>query len=40
MNNNDRIGRGEIWLVDLNPTVGHEQAKCRPCVVISPEIFN
>ena len=26
--------RGEIWRVDLNPTVGSEIKKVRPCVVI------
>ena len=31
---------GEIWLINLDPTVGHEQAKKRPCVVISNNIFN
>ena len=28
--------RGEIWLIDLNPTVGREIRKIRPCVVVSP----
>ncbi len=28
--------RGEIWLVNLDPTVGGEIKKSRPCVVISP----
>ena len=28
--------RGEIWLVDLDPTVGSEIRKTRPCVVVSP----
>ena len=28
--------RGEIWLVNLDPTVGSEIQKTRPCVVISP----
>ncbi len=28
--------RGEIWLVSLDPTVGSEIRKARPCVVISP----
>lgn len=27
--------RGEIWLVDLNPTKGHEIQKRRPVVVMS-----
>lgn len=38
--NEKKISRGDVWLVDLEPTVGHEQAKCRPCVVISAETFN
>ncbi len=28
--------RGEIWLVNLNPTIGSEIKKTRPCVVVSP----
>lgn len=28
--------RGEIWLVNLDPTVGSEIKKSRPCVVVSP----
>ena len=27
--------RGEIWLVDLNPARGHEQAGKRPALVVS-----
>jgi len=27
---------GEIWLVQLDPTVGSEIQKTRPCVLISP----
>ena len=34
------ILRGEIWLVDLNPTRGHEQAGTRPCLIVSVDIFN
>lgn len=30
------IDRGEIWLVNLDPTVGSEIQKTRPCVIISP----
>ena len=32
--------RGEIWLVDLNPTRGHEQAGARPGLVVSVDLFN
>lgn len=28
--------RGDIWLVDLNPTKGREQAGTRPVLVLSP----
>ena len=28
--------RGEIWLVNLDPTVGSEIRKTRPCIVVSP----
>jgi len=30
------VMRGEIWLVNLDPTVGSEIRKTRPCVVVSP----
>ena len=30
------VKRGEIWLVSLDPTVGSEIRKTRPCVIISP----
>ena len=32
--------RGEIWSIDLDPVIGHEQAKTRPCLVISENTFN
>ncbi|HOJ82886.1 MAG TPA: type II toxin-antitoxin system PemK/MazF family toxin [Acetomicrobium flavidum] len=32
--------RGEIWLVDLNPVCGHEQAGRRPALVVSVDGFN
>ncbi len=30
------VTRGEIWLVNLDPTVGSEIRKTRPYVVVSP----
>ncbi|MGD9585099.1 MAG: type II toxin-antitoxin system PemK/MazF family toxin [Lysobacterales bacterium] len=30
------VVRGEIWRVQLDPTLGSEINKTRPCVVISP----
>jgi mRNA-degrading endonuclease toxin of MazEF toxin-antitoxin module len=32
--------RGEIWLVGLDPTMGHEQKGRRPVLIVSPEAFN
>lgn len=32
--------RGDIWLVDLNPVCGHEQAGKRPALVLSVDLFN
>jgi mRNA interferase MazF len=32
--------RGEIWLADLDPIHGHEQAGTRPVVIISSDMFN
>ncbi|MHB8217206.1 MAG: type II toxin-antitoxin system PemK/MazF family toxin [Candidatus Sulfotelmatobacter sp.] len=31
---------GEIWLVSLDPTSGHEQKGRRPVLIVSPEPFN
>jgi mRNA interferase MazF len=36
-----RIPRfGEVWLADLDPAVGHEQAGVRPAIVVSSDPFN
>jgi mRNA-degrading endonuclease toxin of MazEF toxin-antitoxin module len=32
--------RGDIYLVSLDPTSGHEQQGARPVLVISPAAFN
>ena len=32
--------RGEIWMADLNPDRGHEQAGFRPCLIVSVDLFN
>ncbi len=34
------IQRFEIYLVKLNPTVGSEIQKTRPCIIISPDEMN
>ena len=35
-----RPARGDVWLISLDPTVGSEIQKTRPCVVISPPEIN
>ena len=30
------VKRGEIWLAALDPTLGSEIRKTRPCVIVSP----
>ena len=37
---NPVVETGDIWLVSLDPTVGSEIQKTRPCVVISPPELN
>ena len=32
--------RGDIYLVSLDPTQGHEQQGTRPVLVVSPDRFN
>lgn len=32
--------RGDIYMVDLDPTMGHEQRGHRPVLVVSPDAFN
>jgi mRNA interferase MazF len=34
------VKRGEIWLINLDPTVGSEIKKLRPCVMVSPAELN
>lgn len=34
------VRRGDIWLVELDPTVGREIQKTRPCLVVSPDSMN
>jgi mRNA-degrading endonuclease toxin of MazEF toxin-antitoxin module len=34
------LKRGEIWLVALDPTAGHEQRGTRPVLIVSPDAFN
>ena len=32
--------RGDVWLINLDPTIGREIQKTRPCVVVSPAEIN
>lgn len=32
--------RGDVYYVDLNPSIGHEQCKVRPCVIVQNDIGN
>lgn len=34
------MNRGDIYLVSLDPTQGHEQQGRRPVLIISPDAFN
>lgn len=34
------VGRGEVWWVNLDPTIGTEINKTRPALVISPDDMN
>jgi mRNA interferase MazF len=36
-----KLGRGAVVVVELDPSVGHEQHGVRPCVVVSdPEVIS
>ena len=32
--------RGDVWLVAVDPTYGHEQRGKRPVLIVSPDAFN
>jgi mRNA interferase MazF len=34
------VKRGEVWLAALDPTVGSEIRKSRPCLIVSPDELN
>jgi len=40
MVNPNPVSRGDIFLVDLEPTRGQEIRKTRPCLVVSPDELN
>ena len=35
-----RVSRGEVHLVGLDPTIGSEIRKTRPCLIVSPDELN
>ncbi len=34
------VSRFDVFLVNLDPTIGHEIKKTRPCLIISPDEMN
>jgi len=34
------VKRFEVYLINLDPSVGHEIKKMRPCLIISPDEMN
>jgi len=32
--------RGEVWFINLNPSIRHEQAGIRPALIISDDLLN
>jgi len=34
------VGQYQVFLINLNPTVGREIKKARPCLVVSPNEMN
>lgn len=34
------VKRFEVYLVNLDPTIGSEIKKTRPCLVLSPDVMN
>jgi mRNA interferase MazF len=34
------MNRGEIWLVNFDPTIGSEIKKTRPAIIVSSQPFN
>ena len=36
----EAVRRGEVFLIDLNPTRGSEIRKTRPCAIVSPDELN
>ncbi|MDQ6959302.1 MAG: type II toxin-antitoxin system PemK/MazF family toxin [Mariprofundaceae bacterium] len=39
-NNDEKIKRGDIWWISLDPTQGSEIRKTRPCLILSHDTVN
>lgn len=37
---NQEFHRGDIWFFNPDPTLGHEQKKTRPCLILSVDTYN
>ena len=37
---NGEMKQYDVYLINLDPTVGHEMRKTRPCTIISPDEMN
>lgn len=35
-----RPRRGDVWMVSLDPTVGHEIKKMRPAIIVTSDVYN
>ena len=40
MGSSKSLKRGDIWLVNLDLTTGHEIKKSRPTVIIQNDVYN
>ena len=39
-NGNGKMKRFDVYLISLDPTLGHEIKKSRPCLIVSPDEMN
>lgn len=35
-----KANRAEVWIVDLDPVIGHEQSGTRPALILSDDMLN
>ena len=38
--NSGEPSRGEVWDLQFEPAIGHEQAGSRPALILSEDLFN